>query len=153
MSSMEEQAGLPSKPQRSSADALAELLEKLSNILRPVADDARRMDASLEAAHSLVDKIWQAVFGEGGAMDPSRYTDNYDALKAEREAENDMHEVYSYGLERFQKREGQNLGVAESDSDKLALVKRRREYIAKLQRFQKEASKIGDYLRERSSQP
>jgi len=43
------------------------------------------------------------------------------------------------------------LSVAEADSDRLALVQRRREYIPKLLAFQEQAKAILDYLAERSN--
>jgi hypothetical protein len=150
VSSMEEKAKPSAKSPRS-ATTLTGLLSKLEGLLRAVNDDAQRMDASLKDAHKLVEGIWRAVFGEGGALDPREYEDNYRTLKRDREAENDMHEVYASALERYQRRRARDLGVAESDSDTLALVRRRREYISKLEAFKTQASSIGDYLSGRSS--
>jgi hypothetical protein len=109
------------------------------------------MDSSLEEAHNLVEGIWRGVFGLGGALDSSQYKDAYQALRVEREAENDIHEVYAYALERYRKRQAKNLTVTESDSDRLALVRRRRDYIAKLLAFHHEVSALDTYLRGRSS--
>jgi hypothetical protein len=136
-------------------DRLAELQSTLADLLRPIDDDARRMDASVEDAHKLVVAIRgfvkQSVFGPGGPLDASKYRDNYNAFEDARVHENDMYEVYGEDLERYQKRRRKDLGVAESDSDKLALVQRRRVYISALEAFHAQVSVIVGYLQERLS--
>jgi hypothetical protein len=161
-SSTGEQAGSSSpKSRRSPHDGLIKQLAKLqstlTDLLRPIDDDARLMDASLEDAHKLVQDIRsvmkQKVFGRGGPLDPSAYKDTFDAFERARVDENDMYEVYADDLERYEKRRRKDLGLAESDSDKLALVQRRRVYIPKLLAFQAQVSAILNYLRKRPSRP
>jgi hypothetical protein len=127
------------------APTLGELLEKLNGLMSAVEDNPRGMDASLADAHDFVEGIWRAVFGKQGTLDPVEYKDNYEALKKDREAENDMYEVFSYDLERYSKRQAKNLSLSESDSDRETLVTRRRVYIARLAAFHAQASSIAKY--------
>jgi hypothetical protein len=128
------------------AKRLARLQATLTDLLGSIDDDARLMDASLADAHRLVEEIRGCVthemFGPDGPLHPSACQRKYNAFMRARFAENDMHEVYSGDLERYQKRQMKDLGVAESDSDRLALVKRRRVYMSKLLDFQAQASAI-----------
>jgi hypothetical protein len=91
------------------------------------------MDANLADAHELVRNIRVLVeqFRPGGTP-VDRQQCAYDAFEFARITENDAYEVFADDLERFRKRQLLNLGVAESDSDRYALVKRRRAYIATL---------------------
>ena len=66
--------------------------------------------------------------------DPARFPPaaHLRRFRVARIAENDAHEIFAGDLERFRKRQRLNLGVVEADSDRCALVKRRRAYIATL---------------------
>lgn len=146
---------------RSSGDdpigPLADLRLALTDLLTAVDDDPRSLDTSSEHAHQLVAdicrRIRRTVFGPGGPLDPLLYKQAYDAFMATREAENDMYEVYANDLECYRRRAVKQLGVAESDSDRLALVKRQREYIPRLLAFHAQTKAILEYLPERRSVP
>jgi hypothetical protein len=148
---VEERAGSPGPTARrhavhDSAKRLARLQATLTDLLGSIDDDARLMDASLADAHRLVEEIRGCVtyemLGPDGPLHPSACQRKYNEFMRARFAENDMHEVYSGDLERYQKRQMKDLGVAELDSDGLALVKRRRVYISKVLDFQAQASAI-----------
>ena len=134
---------------------LADLQSALTDLLGTVDDDPASLDASSEQAHKLVADICRSVrhdvFGPDCPLDSSVYKQAYDAFIATREAENDMYEVYGNDLECYRRRAVKELGVAESDSDRLALVKRRREYIPRLLAFHAQTKAILDYLPERRS--
>jgi hypothetical protein len=144
--SSEPRSGRPSD--NGTIQQLATLQVTLTNLLRAVDDDARRMDASLDDAHKLVEDIRTVVkftiFSSGNPPSHSIDQKVYNSFEQARVAENDFHEIYSEDLECYQKRRRRNLNVADSDSDKLALVKRRRVYISALLAFQIEASVILD---------
>jgi hypothetical protein len=127
----------------------------LTELLRPIEDEARLMDASLEDAHTLVqeirDVIKQKIFGRNGPLDPVTYKDTYDAFERARNAEDDMHEVYADDLDRYERRRTMELGLADSDPDRATLVRRRRDYIAALQGVRTEVLGILNYLRSRSA--
>ena len=89
------------------------------------------------------------MFSPGGPLDPLVYKQAYDALIATRDAERDMYEVYANDLECYQERAVKGLRVAESDSDRLALVRRRRKYIPRLLAFHAQTTAILEHLRER----
>jgi hypothetical protein len=160
MHSRDEHEGAPA-PGNGSRDGLTERLAELEstliNVLRPIDDDARLMDANLEDAHKLASEIGSIVkhrvFGSLGLVDPSAYRVNQEAFEAARVDEKDMYEVYADDLERHRKRQRKNLSVAESDSDKITLVKRRRVYIFTLQAFQVQASEILSCMRGIPSRP
>jgi hypothetical protein len=134
---------------------LADLQSALTDLLAAVNDDARSLDENSEHAHQLVAdicrRIRRTVFGPGCPLDPVLYQQTYDAFIATRDAENDMYEVYASDLECCRRRAVKELGVAESDSDRLALVKRRREYIPRLLAFHAQTKAILEYLPERRS--
>lgn len=146
---------------RSSGDdpirPLADLQSALTDLLDAVDDDVCSLDTSSEHAHQLVAdicrRIRRTVFSPGGPLDPFLYKQTYDAFIATRDAENDMYEVYANDLECYQSRAVKELGVAESDSDRLVLVKRRREYIPRLLAFHAQTKAILEYLLERRSAP
>jgi hypothetical protein len=157
---MEQQAKPSGQMQwRSSGDdafgPLADLQSALTDLLAVVDDDARSLDENSEHAHQLVAdicrRIRRTVFGPGGPLDPVLYQQTYDAFNATRDAENDMYEVYASDLECCRRRVLKDLGVAESDSDRLVLVERRREYIRRLLVFHAQAKAILEYLPERRS--
>jgi hypothetical protein len=157
---MEDQAKSPRQTWRCSSGEdpirqLADLQSILTDLLGAVDGDPRSLDASSERAHKLVADICRLVkhdvFGPDGPLDSSVYKQAYDAFTATREAENDMYEVYANDLECYRRRAVKALGVAESDSDRLALVKRRREYIPRLLALHAQTKAILDYLPERRS--
>ena len=147
------------KSQRSPATGplrqLASLQRSLTRFLDVIDAEAKQLDASSSDAHEIVENIRslvkRRVFCSGGPLDPSVYQDNHSAFEEARTAENDGHEMYVYALERYQRRQVSDLDVSESDSDRSALVRRRREYISTLFAFQAQVKAIIDYLRERSS--
>jgi len=154
---MERQPTAPEQmPGRSCGDELvgpvADLQSALTGLLAEVDDDARRLDASSKPAHQLVTDIYRlirrTVFGPGGPLDPVLYQQTCGAFTATREAESDMYEVYANDLECYLRRAAKELSVAESDSDRLALVNRRREYLPKLLAFQAQTTAILEFLRE-----
>jgi hypothetical protein len=135
-------------------ERLVELQSKLANLLRPIDDDAQQMDASLQDAHEIVEEIRgfvkQTVFGPEGPLDASDYRDNYQSFEKARIEENDMREVYADDLERYAtRRRKEDLGVADLDADRLALVRRRRVYLSTLRAFQDQVLALLDYLRGR----
>jgi hypothetical protein len=131
---------------------VADLQSALTDLLGAADDDPRRLDANSEWAHQLITDIYRlirrTVFGSAGPLDPVLYKQTYDAFTATREAESDMYEVYANDLECYRRRAARDLGVAESDSDRLALVSRRREYIPKLAAFQLQTAAILEFLQE-----
>jgi hypothetical protein len=139
------------------ADALVERVARqqstLIEFLRSIEDNAQLVDASLKEVHELTASLCRAVrrdfFGSGGPLDPSAYPSSYGAFEHTRLDENDLYEVYAHDLERHQSRQRMNLGVAESDADKFAVVKRRREYIRALMAVQAQVSNILNFLRTR----
>ena len=122
----------------------------LREFLTSIEDDARLMDASAEDAHQIAVSIGkmvkQGVFEPTGALDLSSYRDTYSIFERTRADENDIYEVYADDLQRHQKRQRKDLAVAESDSDKFVVVKRRRGYIATLAALQAQVSDILDLL-------
>ena len=116
---------------------LAQLHSALTELLAIVEEDARHLDASLEDAHELVQGIRVRVKKLATPPDGSvhgRLRRHYDAFNRAREAESDAYEVYADDLEHFRKRQRMSLAVAESDSDRRTLVRRRRTYISMLSR-------------------
>jgi hypothetical protein len=154
-SSMKEQAGSSPASERDARDNILKRLVRLqltlTDLLGAVDDDPQRMDASLEDAHRLVEEVRscvkQRVFHSEDPTNSSVPQRGYKKFENVRGAENDAYEVYSDALERYQKRRMKDLSVAESVSDKLALVRRRRDYISKLLAFMTKASAILDELR------
>ncbi len=129
---------------------LARLQLTFTDLLEAVDDDAQWMDASMADAHRLVEELRscarQTVFSSHGPMNSSAFQRACKAFEKARIEENDACEVYFDALERYQRRRVKDLSVAESDSDKFALVRRRRDYISKLLTFQAKASAILDKL-------
>lgn len=121
----------------------------LSDFLRSIEDDGRLMDASLEDAHeiavSLGQAVRQSVFGPRGPLNLLSYQDTFESVRAD---ESDIYEVYADDLERHRKRQRMDLGLAESDSDKFIVVKRRRGYISTLTTLQAQVSHLLELLRE-----
>jgi hypothetical protein len=132
---------------------LAELQSALADLLAKADDDPRSLDSNSERAHQLVTdtcrRLSRTVFSPGGPLDPLLYKQAYDALIATRDAERDMYEVYVNDLECYRERAVKGLRVTESDSDRLALVRRRRKYIPRLLAFHVQTMAILEHLRER----
>jgi hypothetical protein len=148
----------PRQPDRTGAlKNVAELESKLAAVVSVIVDNARTLDASSEDVHKIVEDLRRALkqeaFVPGGLLDPSIYRETYNSFEVTYAAENDMYEAYVDALERYERRRVRDLSVAESDSDRLALVERRREYIPTLLEFQEQVKAILDYLAERSSSP
>jgi hypothetical protein len=108
------------------------------------------MDASLDDAHEIASRIGKLVqdrvFGSDGLCPRSDHPDIYCQFEQARNDESDVYEVYADDLERHQKRRRRDLAIADSDADKLAVVKRRRTYIAILFDLYIQISKIIDWL-------
>src|SRR5215469_7388785 len=111
-------------------------LSRLTDVLRSVDDDPRLMDASLEDVHEIAARLARVVkrqvFSNPEISANATYRDIYDIFEHARMNESDEYEVYADDLERHQRRQRKDLTVADSDSDKFAIVKRRRAYIATL---------------------
>lgn len=126
------------------------LQSALADLLCVIDEDARLLDASLGDAHNLVQSLRtlakQLAFWADGHAGDSQQWRAYRAFERARATENDVYEVYADDLERFRKRQQLNLGIAESDSDRSALVKRRRVYIAALLAYQAKLSLILDEI-------
>jgi hypothetical protein len=157
---MEDHEDFPRSEDPSSDDSvelLARQLSTLTDFLSCIEDDAQLIDASLKDVHEIAASICKAVkrngFGSDGPLAPSSYRGNYDALNRARLEENDVYEVYADNLERHQKRQRRDLGVAESDSDKFAVVKRRRGYICALMALQAQVSGVLDILSAQHGSP
>lgn len=115
------------------------------------------MDANAEDAHQIAVSIGKAVresvFGPPGLVDRCSHGDAYDEFERARADESDIYEVYADDLRRHQRRQRKDLGVAESDSDKFVVVKRRREYISTLRALHARVSAIVDLLHTRCISP
>lgn len=155
---MEEQAREPRPAPRRAVpkrflERLTRLETRLTGLLAAVDHEAKVMDDNLEQAHKLVEDIRELVkgkiFGESGLLDSSAYEDVREWFEDARTAENQMHEVYAYVLERHREREMDSLSVAAADEDKLAQVLRRAAYIQKLREFHDQFSAVLGYLRMR----
>lgn len=133
-----------------SVEQLDRQQKTLRDFLESVEDDARLMDASAEDVHQIAARICkmvkQSIFGPDGTLDRSSYQEAYDIFERTRADENDIYEVYADDLQRHQKRQRKDLGVAESDSDKFVVVTRRRGYISTLTALQAQVSDILDLL-------
>lgn len=129
-------------------ERLACLQSVLTDLLCVIDEDAGQMDANLDDAHNLVQNLRalakQWLFWADGHKADSQGWPAYRTFERARAAENDAHEVYAADLERFRKRQRLNIGVAESDSDRSALVKRRRAYVAALLAYQSALSALLD---------
>lgn len=130
----------------SSVEQLDRQQKTLREFLEAIEDDARLMDASAEDAHqiavSICKMVKQTIFGPDRALDRSSYQEAYDIFERTRADENDIYEVYADDLQRHQKRQRKDIGVAESDSDKFIVVTRRRGYISTLAALQAQISDI-----------
>ena len=114
---------------------LSQLHATLSSLLSVIDDDARQLDANLQDAHALIRNMSRRA--EQFVNQTEAPTDHdllcrFHALDKARVAESDAYEVFADDLECFRKRQLLSLKVAESDSDRHVLVKRRREYIRTL---------------------
>ena len=147
----------PVEPGRADAHGLTEDLARqlstLTDILDSVDDEAQLMDASLDDTHDIVSCVGRLVkhriFGSDGPLPASEHPDIYVRFVHARADESDVYEVYADDLERHQKRRRKDLTITDSDSDKFAVVKRRRTYIAILFDLHTQISGIVDRLRTR----
>jgi len=149
VSSAEEQPGsstfAASRPDSGGThERLTHLRSVLADLLCVIDDDARHLDANLGDAHELVWNIRTLVKQLRSDDTQVDYLQRraYDTFELARITENDAYEVFADDLERFRKRQRLNLGVVELDSDRYALVQRRREYIATLRAYQVQVSAI-----------
>jgi hypothetical protein len=150
---MEDRKGSPLTEDPSSEGPVEQLdrqQKTLRDFLDSIEDDARLMDASAEDAHqiavSICKMVKEGIFGPDGALDRFSYQDAYNIFERTRADENDIYEIYADDLQRHQKRQRKDLGVAESDSDKFVVVTRRRGYISTLTALQAQVSDILDLL-------
>jgi hypothetical protein len=150
--------GRPAPERPAEEDAIRQLARRqsdLSALLSAVDDDASRLDSNSYQAHELVEEIHRAlshdVYGPGNLLNSSAYRESRDELQGVFAAENDMYELYTHALEHYRRRQPMNLGVAESDSDRLALVERRRAYIPKLMAVRPPVQAILDHLAEKTA--
>lgn len=148
MSSAQGRVGSAAESPRSPPESFLGPFTKLTDLLDPVEDAPKQLDASQESAHKLVGAIWHALYGKGGALNPSENNALYEGLKKAREEENDWHERYAYALDLFRRRPEKNLSMPEAVEGKGTLVEERRTYIGKLRVFHDQASAIDVYLRE-----
>jgi hypothetical protein len=125
----------PRSPQTHAGTAavpLAQQLRVLTDVLESVDDDPRLLDANLVDVHQIVSRLSKAVELQIRRPDTSvSGLDRrlYDLFKRARANENDTYEIYSDALERHLQRQRRDVPVADFDSDKSAIVKRRRSYI------------------------
>jgi hypothetical protein len=152
---MEKQESSPRAEPAAAEDVVTRLARQqstLTDFLSSIDGDARLMDASLDDAHEIAVSIGQAVrqgvFGSHGPLDLRSYRDSYDTFESVRADESDIYEVYADDLERHRKRQRKDLGLAESDSDKFVVVKRRRGYISALTALQAQVSDILNLVQE-----
>lgn len=111
---------------------LAQQLRVLTDVLESVDDDPRLLDANLVDVHQIVSRLSKAVElqirrPDTSVSGPDRQL--HDLFKRARANENDTYEIYSDALERHLQRQRRDVPVADFDSDKSAIVKRRRSYI------------------------
>lgn len=134
----------PRADRAGTCEKLGRLRAALTDVLCVVDDDARHLDASLSDAHELIRSIRTLLtqLRSGGIQVDYAQRRAYDSFELARITENDAYEVFAGDLERFRKRQRLHLGVLELDSDKRALVQRRREYIATLRACQAQVSAI-----------
>ena len=148
MSSAEDQPGAPRlaapRPDRAVPYELTRLHSVLDDVLCVIDGEARQLDASLGDTHELVRDIRTLLSRLRSDSTSVDYAQRraYDNFEHARVTENEAYEVFAGDLERFMKRQRLNLGVVELDSDKRALVQRRREYIATLRACQSRVSAI-----------
>jgi hypothetical protein len=151
---MDDLGSFTPESQRAASDDVAEDLTQhlshLADVLRSVDDDPRLMDASLEDVHEIAARLAKVVkrrvFNNPHLSTNAPYRDIFDIFEHARTNESDHYEVYADNLERHQWRQRKDLTVAESDSDKFAVVKRRRTYIATLFGLHLQISHIVDLL-------
>lgn len=135
---------------RDIAEDLAHQMSTLAKILQSVGDEARLMDASLDDTHEIARRVGglvkYGIFGSDGLLSASSHPDIYGQFEQARADESDVYEVYADDLERHLKRQRKDLTIADADADKLAVVKRRRTYIATLFAFCAQISQIVDQM-------
>jgi hypothetical protein len=138
-----------SDPRKLTGD-LTDQISTLRRILESVGEEPRLMDASLDDTHEIASRagrlVKYEVFAPDGPLPASVPPDIQCQFELVRAEESDVYEVYADDLERHQKRQRKDLTIADSDADKLTVVKRRRTYIVTLFDFYKQISEIVDQL-------
>lgn len=125
----------PRSPQTHADAAAAQLAQQLgvlTDVLESVDDDPRLLDANLVDVHQIVSRLSKAVKlqirrPDSGVSGLDRQL--YALFERARANENDTYEIYSDALELHLQRQRRDLTVADFDSDKSVIVKRRRSYI------------------------
>jgi hypothetical protein len=141
----------PRAPSGTEIEYLTLQLSALTEVLESVDDNPRLIDASLDDVHkiaALVAKTVKRLASESDLFQNDPYRHTYDMFDHARSNENDTYEIYADDLERFQQRQHRDLTVADSDSDKFAVVKRRRIYIAILFELHSQIAYFIDSLKE-----
>lgn len=141
----------PRAPSRSEIECVTRQLSALADVLESVDDSPRLIDASLDDVHKMtagLAKTVKRLASESDFSGNDPYRDSYDMFEHARSNENDTYEIYADDLERYQQRQHRDLPVADSDSDKSAVVKRRRSYIAILFELYSQIAYLVDSLRE-----
>ncbi len=141
----------PREPSGGEIETLRRQLSALTDVLESIDDDPRLIDASLDDVHQIAARLAKTVKRLVSDSDFSRsvpYRDGYDAFERARSNENDSYEIYADDLERYQQRQHRDLTVADSDSDKFTIVKRRRSHIAVLFELHSQIAYFIDSLKE-----
>lgn len=138
----------PRSPQTHADAAAAQLARQLSvltDVLESVDDDPRLLDANLLDVHQIASRLSKAVKLQIRRPDSDVSgldRQVYDLFKRAWANENDTYEIYSDALELHLQRQRRDLPVADFDSDKSAIVKRRRFYIDTLFELRKQIKLI-----------
>jgi hypothetical protein len=130
---------------------LTRQLSALTDVLEAVDDNPQLIDASLEDVHkiaALLAKTVKRLASDSDFFRNDPYRDTYDMFEHARSNENDTYEIYADDLAHYQQRQHRDLTVAASDSDKFAVVKRRRSYIAILFELHSQITYFIDSLKE-----
>lgn len=144
----------PQPPRALSAseiECLTRQLSALTDVLESVDDDPRLIDASLDDIHTIAARLAKTakrLVSDSAFFRNGPYRDSYDMFEHARSNENDSYEIYAYDLERYQQRQHRDLTVADSDSDKFTIVKRRRTYIGILFELHSQIAYFIDSLKE-----
>ena len=157
MSGPAESAGTGSSadPREQLAAELSALVEQLTNLLRPMQDDIRMMDANYKQAHGFANKIGKLirtrVFSEDGFLDPAAYDKALAGFNKATALESDEYEVYSDDLDYLRKLRNQGPRLSGRDEDNRTIVRARRLYVETLRGFLTQASSICVYLKQAPS--
>jgi len=141
----------PPAPSGSEIECLTLQLSALTDVLESVDDNPRLIDASLDDVHTiaaLLAKTVKRLVSDSDFFRNNPNRDIYDMFEHARSDENDTYEIYADDLERYQQRQHRDLTVADSDSDKFTIVKRRRTYIGILFELHSQIAYFIDSLKE-----